>query len=56
MTENTTWVSRTDGLPVCKDCAFYDSYYKKCVINRMENCSLNYPSSCNFYQSKKVGE
>lgn len=54
--ENTTWVSRTDGQPICIDCIFYEPVYKRCSINKSGGSSSLYPNSCNFYKSKKVSE
>jgi len=54
--KNSTWASRTDGKPVCIDCAFYEPVYKKCWINKNGGYSSLYPPSCNFYKLKEVGE
>ena len=43
------WISRTDGKPVCIDCAFYDAMRKICYVNKKGGTSF-YPSRCNFYK------
>lgn len=53
--ENTTWVSRTDGQPVCIDCIFYNEITRNCSIRKNESTTLH-PASCNFYKSEMSGE
>jgi hypothetical protein len=53
---NTVWVQRTDELPICGDCIFYNCITQKCSVRKNEQTSALHPVSCNFYQSQMMGE
>lgn len=50
--DNTSWVSRTDGKPICIDCIFYDNRTGKCSIQRNKLSSTMGSGSCSFYESR----
>ncbi len=56
MQDNTTWISRTDGQPLCGDCVFWNVIIKKCAIRKNGQSSSLYPASCNFYMHRIKGE
>jgi hypothetical protein len=43
------WWSRTDGKPICADCAFSNRYNKRCNIG-INGGTAKYPISCNQYK------
>ncbi len=49
----TIWTARTDGKPICTDCAFRDVYNKSCTLHIHGGTALQ-PPTCERYVSTKT--
>ena len=47
------WTARTDGKPICTDCAFRDVYNKSCTLLIHIGTTLR-PSTCERYVSTRT--
>jgi len=56
MQENTVWIQRTDGVPICNDCVYWNTITRTCAIRKNEQSSTLHPVSCNYYVSEMAGE